>query len=82
MLSGHHERSDCIITDIHMQGLSGIELKQWLDDHSCTAPVIMITARSEPHLHVQALACGAIDLLKKPFQADELLASLSKAKLR
>jgi FixJ family two-component response regulator len=79
--SGTAEPSSCIITDIHMPGLSGIELKQWLDDHANAAPVIMITARSEPHLQAQALACGAIGLLRKPFDAETLLACLKKARV-
>ena len=79
--SGAAEPSSCIITDIHMPGLSGIELKQWLDDHANAAPVIMITARSEPHLHAQARACGAVCLLKKPFNAEALLACLKKAQV-
>jgi FixJ family two-component response regulator len=77
--SGAAEPSSCIITDIQMPGLSGIDLKHWLDEHAFTAPVIMITARSEPYLHAQAHACGAICLLKKPFDADSLLACLRKA---
>jgi FixJ family two-component response regulator len=79
--SGAVEPSSCIITDIHMPGLSGIELKQWLDDHGNAAPVIMITARSEPHLDAQALACGALGLLRKPFDAETLLAFLRKARV-
>ena len=76
--SGCIETSSYIITDIQMPGLSGIELKKWLNDHSSTVPVIMITARSEPHLHAQALACGAVCLLKKPFEASALLAHLGR----
>jgi FixJ family two-component response regulator len=79
--SGAGEPSSCIITDIHMPGLSGIELKQWLDDHANAAPVIMITGRSEPHLHAQAQACGAVSLLRKPFDAEALLACLKKAQI-
>jgi FixJ family two-component response regulator len=71
--------SSCVITDIHMPGLSGLELKRWLDDHAYTAPVILITARSEPHLHAQAVASGAVCLLRKPFGAEALLACLKKA---
>ena len=62
-----------------MPGLSGIELKRWLDEQAIPVPVIMITARSEPHLHAQALASGAVCLLKKPFDSDALLASLRRA---
>ncbi len=81
LASGASEPSSCIITDIQMPGLSGLELKQWLDDHASTAPVILITARSEPHIHAQARASGAVCLLKKPFDADTLLACLRKARV-
>jgi FixJ family two-component response regulator len=81
LASGRFEPSSCIISDIQMPGLSGLELKQWLDEHSSTAPVILITGRSEPHIHKQARASGAVCLLKKPFDADTLLACLRKAKV-
>lgn len=71
--------SDCLITDIHMPGLSGIELKHWLDGEGIAVPVIMITARPEAHLHDRALACGAVSLLRKPFEFNELIASLGRA---
>jgi FixJ family two-component response regulator len=79
--SGANESWSCIITDIQMPGISGIELKRWLDKHANTAPVIMITAHSEARLHAQALASGAIYLLKKPFDADALLACLRLARV-
>jgi FixJ family two-component response regulator len=71
----------CIITDIHMPGLSGIELKRWLDAHASAVPVIMVTARSEPRLLHQARASGAVCLLRKPFDAAALLACLRKAEV-
>jgi FixJ family two-component response regulator len=71
----------CIISDIHMPGLSGLELKRWLDDHDRTAPVILITARSEPHILAQADISGAVCVLRKPFDAATLLASLKKAQV-
>jgi FixJ family two-component response regulator len=73
--------SSCVITDIQMPGLNGIELKQWLNEHTNTVPVIMITARSELHLGVHALASGAVCLLRKPFDADALMACLKKARV-
>jgi FixJ family two-component response regulator len=75
------ERPCCIISDIQMPGLSGLELKRWLDNHASTVPVILITARSEPHILAQADASGAVCLLRKPFDAAMLLASLKKAQV-
>jgi FixJ family two-component response regulator len=71
----------CIISDIHLPGLSGLALKRWLDDHDSTTPVILITARSEPHILAQADVSGAVCVLRKPFDAATLLASLKKAQV-
>ena len=71
----------CIITDIHMPGMSGIDLKHRLDGRASTVPVILITGRSEPHLHAEARKSGAVCLLKKPFNADALLEGLRKAEV-
>jgi FixJ family two-component response regulator len=69
----------CIITDIQMPGMSGIELKQHLTTSQCQVPVIMITARHEPGLEVRALASGAACFLRKPFEADALIGCLDRA---
>jgi len=69
----------CVITDIHMPGLSGIDLKQLLVARNNAVPVIMITARSDEGLEERALSSGAICLLKKPFAADVLIDCLNKA---
>jgi FixJ family two-component response regulator len=69
----------CIVADIHMPGLSGIELKQLLVARQTFVPVIMITARNTPGLEARALASGAICLLKKPFPADALIGCIGKA---
>jgi FixJ family two-component response regulator len=73
------ETSDCIVTDIQMPGLSGIDLKHRLDDAGSTVPVIMITARPEPLLHARALESGAFCLLKKPFDLEEFIGCLDRA---
>ena len=70
---------DCIITDIHMTGMSGFELKRLLASRGSTTPVIMITAQAEPSLEARAIACGALCLLRKPFEADTLIECLEKA---
>jgi len=79
--SGAADAPRCIITDIQMPGLSGIELKRWLDARANAVPVIMVTARSEQRLLDQARASGAVCLLKKPFDAAALLACLRKAEV-
>lgn len=71
--------SDCVITDIQMPGLSGIDLKLALVSVGIDTPVIMITARTEPALHDRAIASGAICLLRKPFEPDTLIGCLEKA---
>ncbi len=77
--TGAHETSQCIITDIQMPGLSGIQLKQRLNDDKCTTPVIMITARADKRLHAVALETGAFCLLRKPFKAHALLECVERA---
>jgi FixJ family two-component response regulator len=69
----------CIVTDIQLPGLSGIEMKQRLSAAGCTAPAIMITARTETELEQRALASGALCVLRKPFDADVLIACLKRA---
>jgi FixJ family two-component response regulator len=70
---------DCVITDIHMPGMSGLDLKRQLMARDCRLPVIMITARADPELEARAVAGGAIGLLRKPFEANALLGCLERA---
>ena len=70
---------DCVVTDIHMPGMSGIDLKLMLSARGSTVPVIMITARSDRGLEARALASGAVCLLKKPFDSAELIHCLELA---
>jgi FixJ family two-component response regulator len=70
---------DCVITDIHMPGMSGLDLIQLLADRDCRVPVIMITARAEPGLDLRAAASGALCLLRKPFEANALIGCLERA---
>jgi FixJ family two-component response regulator len=78
---GYHgsESVDCIITDIHMPGMSGLDLMRRLQSRNSKIPVIMITARTEPGLKARVSAGGAFCLLGKPFEADALIACLDKA---
>jgi FixJ family two-component response regulator len=79
-LAGNGQRScDCIVTDINMPGMSGFDLKRMLAAQGSTKPVIMITARAEAGLESKAMASGAICLLRKPFQIDDLIGRIEIA---
>ena len=71
--SADAQGSACVITDIQMPGMDGIELKQHLMASRNAVPVIMITARHEADLEEKALASGAAFFLRKPFDADLLI---------
>jgi FixJ family two-component response regulator len=69
---------DCVITDVHMPGMSGLDLLRLLVARDRRVPVIMITARGDPGLEARAAASGAVCLLRKPFGADALIGYLEK----
>jgi len=70
---------DCVVTDIHMPGMSGIDLTLFLAARGSRIPVIMITARSDAALETRALHSGAICLLRKPFDSPALVHCLEMA---
>jgi len=76
---GTVENFACIITDIQMPGMSGIELKKHLAASQNAVPVIMITARQGAGLQESAIASGAACFLRKPFEADALIRSVEGA---
>lgn len=79
-MAGDGEAScDCVVTDIHMPGISGLDLKRLLAAHGSTLPVIMITAHTKSGLEVQAVSSGAVCLLRKPFETDALIECLERA---
>ena len=69
----------CIITDVRMPGLSGIDLLRRLDDMKIDAPVIVITGHGDVPLAVEAMKNGAVDFLEKPYDDEVLLASVRAA---
>jgi FixJ family two-component response regulator len=70
---------DCVITDVHMPGMSGLDLALLLTRRSRGVPVVMVTARSDLGLDARASANGAICLLRKPFTTNALIDCLEKA---
>ncbi|WP_416067226.1 response regulator [Rhizobium sp. ZK1] len=69
----------CIISDIHMPSMDGIELTNALGDLERDLPVILMTGRMEPGLAQKAYASGAISVVAKPFSFEDLSNNLRKA---
>ncbi len=69
-------RSGCIITDVRMPDISGIDLLRRVKQLDADIPVIMITGHGDISLAVEAMKLGAVDFLEKPFDDDQLLAAL------
>ena len=69
----------CVVTDIHMPGMSGLELMKHLAARGSTTPVVLITARSDSNLEAKAAAAGAASLLRKPFEIDDLITCIEGA---
>lgn len=77
--SGVQERTACLITDIRMPGMSGLELQSTLNRDHIRIPIIFITALGDEKMRMQALRAGAVEFLTKPFDDDTLLDSVRAA---
>ena len=69
----------CIITDVRMPGLSGVELLRRLKSLEAAFPVIVITGHGDVPLAVEAMKLGAADFFEKPFEDDALIAAVQSA---
>jgi two-component system, LuxR family, response regulator FixJ len=69
----------CVITDVRMPGISGIELLRRLGELQVKLPVIVITGHGDVPLAVEAMKNGAVDFLEKPFEDEHLIGSVRSA---
>ncbi|MEO8347228.1 MAG: response regulator [Betaproteobacteria bacterium] len=76
LASGAHARVKGVILDIHLSGISGIELQRRMRLSGSTLPVIFITAYDEPATRAEATAAGCVGYLSKPFHASDLADTL------
>jgi len=77
--SGKQEHTACLIADIRMPGMSGLDLQSKLNRDNVRIPIIFITAQGDEKMRMQALRAGAVEFLAKPFDDDVLLDSVRAA---
>ena len=77
--SGEQHQTACLIADIRMPGMSGLELQAHLNGERCRIPIIFITAHGDEKMRMQALRAGAVEFLAKPFDDEALIESVRAA---
>ena len=70
---------DCLITDVQMDGIGGVELSQILHDRGDMTPIIFITAFPDERIRDRVMAAGAIGFLGKPFEGQALIDCIEQA---
>jgi len=77
--SGVQRQAACLIADIRMPGMSGLDLQARLNAEHCRIPTIFITAHGDAKMRLQALRAGAVEFLAKPFDDEVLLENVRAA---
>jgi len=72
-------RPGCLVLDVRMPGLSGLELQEWLASREVQVPIIFITGHGDVRMAVKAVQSGAFDFIEKPFNDQDLLDRIQKA---
>jgi two-component system, LuxR family, response regulator FixJ len=72
-------RRGCLVLDIRMPGMSGLELQQRLVERSAPIPIVFITGHGDVPMAVEAMKRGAVDFIRKPFRDQELLDRIHEA---
>lgn len=75
----HLEHTGCLLLDVRMPGMSGLELQQTLLSREIRLPIVFLTGHGDVELAVQAMKSGAFDFLEKPFKDQRLLDVVSAA---
>ncbi len=79
LASHSNDRAGCLVLDIRMPGLGGLELQEKLNELGSTLPIIFITGHGDVPMAVEAMQKGAVDFIQKPFRDQELLDQVSVA---
>jgi len=73
------DRPGCLIVDVRMHGMSGLELQQVLNERGIALPVIIITGHGDVPMAVQAMKAGAVDFLEKPYDNEVLITRIRQS---
>ncbi|MCU0703242.1 MAG: response regulator [Fimbriiglobus sp.] len=73
------DQPGCLVLDVKMPGMTGLELQRKLANDGVPLPVVMISGHADVRIAVEAMTLGAVTLLEKPFRLDELLGQVQKA---
>ncbi|MEO8494041.1 MAG: response regulator [Planctomycetota bacterium] len=73
------DRGGCLVSDVRMPGMSGLELQKWMLEKQIKLPIILVTAHAEVPMAVEAMRAGAVDFIQKPYSPQQLLERVQQA---
>ena len=73
------DRAGCLVLDIRMPGISGLELQQHLNERNSIMPIVFITGHGDVPMAVEAMQAGAVDFIQKPFRDQDLIDRINRA---
>jgi two-component system response regulator FixJ len=73
------DRAGCLVLDIRMPGMSGLELQQRLNEMHAIVPIVFITGHGDVPMAVEAMQYGAVDFIQKPFRDQDLIDRINQA---
>jgi FixJ family two-component response regulator len=76
------EKAGCLVLDVRMPGLTGIDLQRELQSKNCNLPIVFITGHGDIPMSVKAMKAGAVDFLPKPVKDTVLLGAIEQAMIR
>jgi FixJ family two-component response regulator len=76
---GKDQHLDCLVVDVHMLGLSGLELQTEPSVIQHNVPIVFVTGAGDPSLRDRAMADGAVEFLQKPFTDEQLIRAIDRA---
>ena len=77
--SGAAQRPGCLVLDVRMPGMSGLDLQKQLRARGCHTPILFMTGHGDVPMAIRAMKGGAFDFLEKPFQGEALVARVREA---